>query len=345
MSTIDIEKLLEPISEEAPAGENLEDFSFDPEFIAFQQAAQGTPERVMGDVEVAAEPPHWPDIEEQALALLARAKSVAVSVVLTQALMARQGMSGLAQGLELTAGLLAQFWDTIHPELDAEDDDDPTERLNALSQLAGSVGITVLREVPVLDLGGMGGFTVRDFLWASGKQNPPASQTEPIMELSVMSAMMADCELEQLQSVLSAIEAAQAQLAQIEATVADKVGATYPFDLMDIVEPLKFLHPFVAEALARRGVVVPGLEVEGQVAGAAPSSVPGDINSRDDVIRMLDRACEYFNRNEPSSPIPLLLQRAKRLVAQDFMSILKDIAPDALSQLETVSGRDPNAED
>jgi type VI secretion system protein ImpA len=64
----------------------------------------------------------------------------------------------------------------------------------------------------------------------------------------------------------------------------------------------------------------------------------GVINSQEDVIRVLDMACEYFNRHEPSSPVPLLLQRAKRLVAKDFMEILRDLTPAGVTQAEEISG-------
>jgi type VI secretion system protein ImpA len=53
---------------------------------------------------------------------------------------------------------------------------------------------------------------------------------------------------------------------------------------------------------------------------------------------MLDKACEYFHRYEPSSPVPLLLERAKRLMSKDFVEILRDLAPDGIAQFEVVSG-------
>ena len=66
----------------------------------------------------------------------------------------------------------------------------------------------------------------------------------------------------------------------------------------------------------------------------------GEIRSRDDAIRVLDRVSEYFRRNEPSSPVPLLLQRAKRLISKDFMEILRDMAPQGLSEAEKIGGLD-----
>jgi type VI secretion system protein ImpA len=64
----------------------------------------------------------------------------------------------------------------------------------------------------------------------------------------------------------------------------------------------------------------------------------GNIKSRQDAIRALDAVAEYFRRNEPSSPIPLIVDRAKRLVAKDFLEVLADIAPDALGVARAAGG-------
>ena len=68
------------------------------------------------------------------------------------------------------------------------------------------------------------------------------------------------------------------------------------------------------------------------------SSAVGAIKSRQDAIRALDAAAEFFRRNEPSSPIPMFLDRAKRLVSKDFLEVLADVAPDALPQARSAGG-------
>jgi type VI secretion system protein ImpA len=52
----------------------------------------------------------------------------------------------------------------------------------------------------------------------------------------------------------------------------------------------------------------------------------------------LDAVTEFFRRNEPSSPVPLFVERAKRLVAKDFLEVLADMAPDALAQAKRAGG-------
>jgi type VI secretion system protein ImpA len=56
------------------------------------------------------------------------------------------------------------------------------------------------------------------------------------------------------------------------------------------------------------------------------------------VVAAIERICQYYERNEPSSPIPLLLKRAKRLVSKSFIDIVRDLSPDALAKLEVISG-------
>ena len=58
----------------------------------------------------------------------------------------------------------------------------------------------------------------------------------------------------------------------------------------------------------------------------------GAIASRQDAIRALDAVAEFFRRNEPSSPVPLFVDRAKRLVSKNFLEVLADIAPDAVAR-------------
>jgi len=82
----------------------------------------------------------------------------------------------------------------------------------------------------------------------------------------------------------------------------------------------------------------------GQPASQAASggrSLSGRVDSRDDVLRALDAIVDYYRRQEPASPIPLLMERAKHWVKLDFMSLMKDLAPDGVSQaIRVLSKRD-----
>jgi type VI secretion system protein ImpA len=82
-----------------------------------------------------------------------------------------------------------------------------------------------------------------------------------------------------------------------------------------------------------------GASAAAHPAAPAPGPPSGVIRNRDDVIMLLDKICSYYERNEPSSPLPLLLQRCRRLAASSFLDIMKDLAPAALQQVEVIAGK------
>jgi type VI secretion system protein ImpA len=93
---------------------------------------------------------------------------------------------------------------------------------------------------------------------------------------------------------------------------------------------------------------IPGqAEVQSEHAGDGAletASGSGAIQSRQDVVRVLDRICEYYARTEPSSPLPLLLRRAQRLAEMDFLQIVDELTPAMRAQLDPIVGARP-AED
>jgi type VI secretion system protein ImpA len=77
--------------------------------------------------------------------------------------------------------------------------------------------------------------------------------------------------------------------------------------------------------------------IASSVGAASPV---GELSTRQDVVQQLERICEYYDRHEPSSPIPLLLRRAKRLVSQNFLTIIRDLTPSGLMEAEAIGGVD-----
>src|SRR5690349_4989544 len=133
MADLDIERLLQPLAGDAPCGPDLE---YDPEWTALETAARGKPEQQLGDTVVPAEPPNWEDVEQAALALLARSKDLRVAVLLARARVNQGQFATLPGSLQLIHQMLVRFWDGVHPKLDAADNNDPTMRMNALAGLS-----------------------------------------------------------------------------------------------------------------------------------------------------------------------------------------------------------------
>jgi type VI secretion system protein ImpA len=54
---------------------------------------------------------------------------------------------------------------------------------------------------------------------------------------------------------------------------------------------------------------------------------------------MLDQILDYYRQREPSSPVPLLLQRARRLVPMSFVEAMRELAPSGVEELARVAGQ------
>jgi type VI secretion system protein ImpA len=98
----------------------------------------------------------------------------------------------------------------------------------------------------------------------------------------------------------------------------------------------------VVDHLATRpdaaGEATPGAAAPGEAAAITGVVAVGTVRNREDATRALDAVAAFFRTNEPSSPIPLLIERAKRLVAKDFLEVLAELAPEALAPAKAASG-------
>lgn len=338
MSAIDVAKLLEPVSEDSPCGEDLE---YDPEFGELDRSAQGTPGHVMGDEEIAPEPPDWSEVRDSALALFQRTKDLRVATHLANAALHLEGLPGLAAGLDLINRLLHEYWDAVHPELDEEDNNDPTIRMNSLMPLNSREGVIGgLDRAVLVSSKTLGRFSLRDIRLASGEITLPEGDETPVPDPAHVDAAFLDCELEELTGNSEAVDQCAETVADLEAYAREQVGTEFAPEINELAAELKVIRGILNEQLSRRGVAVEPEEGEETAGEAAAAGVPGEIRTRDDAVRALDRVSEYFRKNEPSSPVPLLLQRAKRLVSKDFMEILRDLTPQGVTEAEMIGGLD-----
>jgi type VI secretion system protein ImpA len=340
MSAIDVSQLLQEVSPETPCGENLE---YDPAFRELELAATGKPEQRIGDSVVPGHEPNWSDVKDRAVELMRRTKDLRVAVQLTRSLLRTSGAAGLSEGLALVGGMLERYWDLVYPRLDPEDGNDPTFRLNALANLGDwDAMVRGLREMPLVRSRVLGRFSLRDIEIANGSAPKPADGEAAGPEMSTIESAFAEMDGAELQATASGIHSALENLAKIQSLVNDKVGSAGSVDLSRLANCLQSADRILSEQLARRSPAGGGGGEAGTVGAAAgpgrSAGISGEIGSREDVVRMLDKACDYFKRNEPSSPVPLLLQRAKRLVTKSFVEIMKDMAPGGLSEVKSIGG-------
>jgi type VI secretion system protein ImpA len=111
----------------------------------------------------------------------------------------------------------------------------------------------------------------------------------------------------------------------------------------ELKEIQKRLAPYLSPGSMPESAVAETGTGSPTTAGAAAASKPiqGEVQSREDVIRMISKICEYYKREEPSSPVPNILKRAQRLAEMDFMQIINDLSPDSVKEIQRITGEQP----
>ncbi|MFW9269615.1 type VI secretion system protein TssA [Pseudomonas sp. D2-30] len=337
---MDVPLLLAAVSANSPCGEDLE---YDADFLRLERDSRGQPERSMGDSILPAEPPEWRSIQQQSLDLLQRSKDLRITHFLLQSSLALEGIPGLARALTLISELLKQYWADLHPRLDADDDNDPTVRINALAGLTSDVTIRLLRESILARSRTFGAVSLRAAANASGLQSFP----DESLGAEQLAGALLDSDPEQLEVIRAALLEARSAAEAIEQQVSDQVGSAQGVDLGPLKQPLKMALQILGQFAPQSGDsdLADPVETDDTAPveytsspGAPRSTVPGEINNRDDVLRSLDRILAYYTRHEPSSPLPVLLNRAKNLVHADFAAIVRNLIPDGMSQFENLRG-------
>jgi type VI secretion system protein ImpA len=111
--------LLDPIPGDNPSGVDLR---YDPIYDKIKEARREDDEAPQGDWQYTRKTADWPQVIKLAgEALAAKSKDLQLAAWLTEAMMKREGFSGLRGGLELLCGLLEKFWDTLYPEIEDGD--------------------------------------------------------------------------------------------------------------------------------------------------------------------------------------------------------------------------------
>lgn len=351
MSAIDIESLLAEISPEAPSGET--DLGGDAAFIDLEIKIEGTPEREFdGKIVQEAKDPNWNEIREDAVKLLARSHDLRVAMFLTRALVHTDGLDGLGIGLSLLHGLVDRYWDSLYPLLDPEDNYDPMQRINILAALTlGQEILAPLKRSPLCVSPTLGRFGLRDMRIASGKIEATGNaKTQPPKMVDIEAAFK-DCDVDYLLAKQAAINSALNNLAALRTALKERVDAALPggeSDFGELQEVLTEMDAIMEKQLEGRQVQQPSDpnqtsqgdisadEMSERTAASPMQKSDGVINGRRDVIGLLDKICKYYQYNEPASPVPLLLKRARQLVEKNFIEIIQDLAPDSAGKINSL---------
>ncbi|HIX56226.1 MAG TPA: type VI secretion system ImpA family N-terminal domain-containing protein [Candidatus Anaerobiospirillum pullistercoris] len=343
------------ISSESPAGVNLE---YDPLYLALEDESSAHDGGAIEDDSSSAPlSGDFKALQKHCATLWEQTRDFKVAVFYTIALTVNQGLSGFNHGLSLLNFLSQELWTEAYPQLDPDDDLDPTERLNILSTLSpqNTVNdpINFLAHLGQLKLGTGIPYTVRDLLQAKG-----TIDNKDDIDLALLTAQVQAAGPDVLNTMNTEVQTALSQLEQLEQSINEHLQDTGYIHFERLHKILSVWLHFCQEISAAMGIAA-GAGADNSTEGvaleqgaSAPTPVPTSasqvnatsantgvstpanrpfsvndvvITNRKDALALIEKCSAYFKLKEPTSPVPFLLKRAIAMADMDFIQLLGEI--------------------
>jgi type VI secretion system protein ImpA len=340
---VDLQALLRPVTVDAPCGEDLDEGASAGAFLKYR--IFGSKVRLETRFEKKLGPEvNWREVRALAEATLANTKDFRVLAHLAASVTRLESLESLVVTLEVAAGWLETFWETVYPRIS----EDSAQRCNALADFADRMAIVdAVRRLPMVTHKQLGSCSYRDLEIATAGGRAAAEGSGEALDAGAISALIQAVPLQELQALDAVLVRGRAALRSIETRMLEGT----PEKTLPDVAPLADLLEKMRHALQKE--LAPRVAAEANTANAGVENSPaapgqdnkgasivsiGSISSRQDALRALDAVGEFFRRNEPSSPVPLFVERAKRLITMNFIQLLEDIVPEAVEHAKSAAG-------
>jgi type VI secretion system protein ImpA len=347
-----VEPWLSPISAEKPCGDNIE---YDPEFSVLQTKLIPQSEVQYGNFTEKPSPIDWAEIEKECRRLLIKSKDIALLVWLIRARTRLGGAVGFVQGLAILTRVIQNFSEQIHPQIEIEGIIDPAVRANALASLTDPEGLlSDLRDL-FISTHAATLLSVRD-VERTNSVPRPAQAKEPAVVKRQLSAMY-----QQNDANLQALAYAHTLIQEIAQWSQDSLQLDSP-NLKPIEKILSFFNPLGYTMEEKPvGIASSATNSDSPInteASAYQQEMPNSLmvypdenntgmpyhtlsqttqmsqlpQQRQQAKAFIQSARLWFEHNEPSSPVGILLKQAERLVGKRFSELAQAIPPDLLAQ-------------
>jgi type VI secretion system protein ImpA len=287
----------------------------------------------------------WATVEALASETLQRrSKDLQVAAWLAEALVQRHGFRGLAPGIALLHGLCERFWDGMFPELEPGDTVARAAPLVWLDERLPSV----LREVPIT-----AGPEERPYSFADHERaqrldtirsrDPKAAERAEASGAVTLAGFEAELTATPdvgLRGIVAAVEAGTAKTIALERLLDRYLGPDAPGlgavravlqDIGGLLATTPRNRPNRMIDVARRLVGATSAVKPAPARPGIPMVDPLDatlppIPNRQEAYRRLGEIAEFLTRNDPHSPVGLLLERAMEWGAMPLDQLIQTIS-------------------
>jgi type VI secretion system protein ImpA len=334
-----IEPLLEPVSAEAPCGEDLKksrDAGFMDIYLASngrlpkQYVMRGGVGNEVGDTLLDRSEIKFRDEARPLDDLLLRSRDLRYLVLRAQWAALTANLPELADTVEVCAALLETFGPAVQPEKP----DDRKRALNGLSNLH-----TVVLPLQFQGLTGTNDVTLRKIRVAR-EESTPFSFEEDIKLQPLLDALRSEANAKAVTQTHEQLVRLRDGLARLAAACKSEGGGNFTPDLAGVSDTVRQMLTAISEVRSDLQAAAPEPQADAAPADDANTDAPAAAQARvadlpgpkvvsQTHARRLLEACEaYYRRNEPSSAALLLVTQARLLIGRPLIEAIETLMPE-----------------
>lgn len=363
-AALDVESLINPISEESPSGVELRQSEFADRFFDLReyfnqsnkaerdiQQAMAFPDEEFPDLK----DPEWEEVRDRAIDILAtHSKDVSVASWLVEAEMRLEGIAGLRDGFKVMLELCRRYWDNIHPAPD--EDEGYAETVSQLTGLTSERTFSTLENIPLTN-GAGGQYSLFDFNEANriegmSMEDKHRRVTQGAIERHTFDESFRATSRDHWNNVIEDLDTTIDTIRELatfldERCVRNSYGEDTAPSMTSFRQKLETtrasVQQLMSELLLEEVTETEADEnaAEGEATTASqPKAVVGTIQTRSDAIKMIRKVAEYFRKTEPQSFIHFKLEQAAQWAEMPFPELLKELLRDetAMGELSRRTG-------
>jgi type VI secretion system protein ImpA len=314
-----LEALLAPVPGDNAAGRDLR---YDPRYDQVKEARREDLELPAGGLATERKVADWPQVVKLSSQLIStETKDLQLTAWLTEALLKRDGLTGLTTGLEALRGVLDRYWDGCYP---AWDEDDPELRAGPLDWVGSKLDVPV-RQTAVAP----GGVSLLDFQTsraipsegeAEGNREKRTAREEALADgkrsPEDVDGAIAGAPKAFYKALIAETDAAFATAAALEKATDERFGRDAP-SFAKLRSALEDIRRVAAPILAQKLIDDPDPIVE-EAVGEDGAGVVADGPLAPEPVSVADAAqrvavaARFLRKHDPTNPAPYLMLRGFR---------------------------------
>jgi len=312
---------LPAISAEAPCGPDL-DAEGDADYMNFMAGAEGQLPAAFysfdrKSIDFAA-------LFDNAGKLLARTHDLRLIVLLAKLAILNRDLEGLAHWLAVTARLLRDHWDDVHPR--GEDGDFAARGAQLATLEDAPVILLPVQNTPLAESRD-GVLTFRAQLIAIGEIKLRENELQP--NSSAIEKILLNADMARLMQTLASLQGVKQAITQIRGIWRERAGFDNAPNFEALTPLLDRILAFLQTNIAKRdpSVAAPPQAGETEVSSEANVAPPSQFTTLAEIDAALASALAYFETTEPSSAAVLLIGQARHLLGRNLYEVMKVLAP------------------